>query len=331
MVKKGRAKKAVRQTGQVPNTSDGEGETARTPGETVVEPDVTGRKYALIITLETYRANDISEVRLARADAQGLRQTLLDLGYNQDNITTLIDEHATKTTMESHIERFLRNIRVEDECVIYYAGHGFARSGLNYITAWDTTPTDMANTSVPLNTLMRQIRDSRCNKVLLFLDSCSSGLPLNVEMRDIYSHMSDEEIEDHFRGAQYNVVFASCRNDESSYPLARLRHGIWTYHLLEALNGDVPSAIERNRYVTALSLQTYLSRTVPVTAREIITPPINSNPVRIWQLHPRFLSRGSAASYRKTTSRGRRNRTKKEKGVFKWGNCSGEGETFKRF
>ena len=44
-------------------------------------------------------------------------------------------------------------------------------------------------------------------------------------------------------------------------------NGIWTYHLIQALQGDVEGALDRDRFITGESLKNYLTVAVPAYIR----------------------------------------------------------------
>ena len=48
-------------------------------------------------------------------------------------------------------------------------------------------------------------------------------------------------------------------------------HGIWTFHLIQALQGDAERAIDRERFITGDSLKNYLSLAVPIYIRDHTT------------------------------------------------------------
>jgi len=55
----------------------------------------------------------------------------------------------------------------------------------------------------------------------------------------------------------------SCSPGEKSYPSNLLKHGIWTYHLTEAIKGNVEEALVKDEFLTDTSLKNYLSYKVP--------------------------------------------------------------------
>ena len=80
--------------------------------------------------------------------------------------------------------------------------------------------------------------------------------------------MNQNELRDFFRDSEYYACFTSCKTTEKSYPSAAYGHGIWTYHLLQALQAKDAEAIERNNFITSSSLQNYLARQVPLSVRK---------------------------------------------------------------
>jgi hypothetical protein len=90
--------------------------------------------------------------------------------------------------------------------------------------------------------------------------------------------MSDKELKDFFQAAEYRTCFASCKTSESSHSTAVLKHGVWTYQVIQALEGNDPLALEGRRYVTAMSLQNYLAKEIPRTIRKVFTKPVTQTP-----------------------------------------------------
>ena len=103
--------------------------------------------------------------------------------------------------------------------------------------------------------------------------SCESGITDLPEIRGIYTSMSEKELDEFFRAAEYRTCFASCRTLEYSYSTDSLKHGVWTYQVIQALEGHARQALEGNRYVTAFSLQNYLAAEIPRTLRKVFTKP----------------------------------------------------------
>ena len=247
------------------------------------------RKVAILVAVEKYVDSQIPTVKYARADAIELCAVLKDHGFEKIDQTIMIDNKATKTQLELRIKKITDGLTQEDILYFYYAGHGFARNAKNYITCHDTMLDDLENTSIPIEWLFKMFRESQSKNVVLFLDSCDSGMLATADVRGIYSDMTEEELKEFFISAEYYICFASCKPGQYSYPADKLRHGIWTYHLIEALKGEALTAIEKNGYLTSMSLQNYLAAVVPKTLRENKTGNLLQTPWSYGALNHEFL------------------------------------------
>lgn len=235
-------------------------------------------KFALIIGIEKYLENKISSVLFAENDAREVRNCLVELGFDSNNITFLLSSQATKTKIEFHLRHLCKTVQENDEILIFFAGHGVAINGVNYITCFDTIPSDLAHTCIALKWILDLIKSSKSNRVVLFLDSCHSGLEIDDSMRGIFDVLDESEIDAFFADAEYAVGFSSCSSDEYSYSSPNLKHGIWTYHLIKVFKGEAPLALQNNKYITSASLQNYLAKEVPTTLKMEHPDPVVQTP-----------------------------------------------------
>ena len=231
---------------------------------------------ALVIAVEKYAESQITPVTFAEADATDFAAALDAHSFTIQ--ATLLSQKATKTTIESHIRRGLARLTADDTFYLYYAGHGFSKNNNNYVTCHDTDLSDLAATSIRLQWIFEQVGKSKAEKTVLFLDSCESGITAIPQIRGIYTSMSESEIKEFFAESQFRVCFSACKTSESSYSDRNLKHGVWTYHILQALQGNAPAALDDRRYLTATSLQNYVSREVPRTLRSTFSKPVVQTP-----------------------------------------------------
>ncbi|MBI4964561.1 MAG: caspase family protein [Desulfomonile tiedjei] len=181
---------------------------------------------AFVIAVEEYQRRDVPRVDFAEADARAVAESLRFLGLSEDNLVVLLSTNATKTTIESKLRSFIRTVTEDDQLFFFYAGHGFASEGSNYITCHDSQPEDLPSTSISLQDLFRHLHSSHCRRIMLFLDSCHSGVQIFQGMRQLFVRRVDSELQELIEKDQYCVAFASCKADESSYSHQDLGHGI---------------------------------------------------------------------------------------------------------
>jgi len=222
-----------------------------------------GNKYLISVGVETYSESKISKVDFAENDATGIAKVLGLHDFKMDSKDLLLSSKATKTTIESRLRLMAKKMTIDDTLYLFYAGHGFSKNGENYLTCYDTARSDIVNTSIKLQAIFDELKKSKCQRIVMFLDACETGMEFDSTMRSIYSELNDSELAEFFSEAQFQVCFSACKTGEHSYPSSNISHGIWTYHLIRALEGKAKLAIQAAGIVSSASLQNYLKIEVP--------------------------------------------------------------------
>jgi hypothetical protein len=211
----------------------------------------------------------IQSVAFAERDATEFVKAWNELGAKQADCTILLSGKATKTSILSHLKRFLNNVEDSDTVIFFYAGHGLKVNDANYITAHDTMDGDRSETSISLSRILDMLKSSKSKRTMLFIDACHSGLPISDGMRSFTSVLfSAEGLTEFCKDSKFCIAFAACQSDEFSWPSPTLQHGIWTYCVIRALTGKEKSACARGSLITGDSLRDYLSTEVPKLLRE---------------------------------------------------------------
>ncbi len=241
---------------------------------------MSGTRSAFVIGIETYQNPKINSVEFANNDAKEFSQLLVDyLAVPRENIRLWLDQDATRSNFEHELRYHVNQLGPDDHFYFFYAGHGLFAKGKNRLTTWDTHPFNLPETTVVLDdVLLSALGESKCHHNLMFVDACATDLEEGILGRDIVSEMNKREFEVFIEASEYTAVFFSCSPGEKSYPSLHHKHGIWTHHLISALKGNSPSAISRDRYITAESLQNYLAAAIPKFIREKTTIRGNQRP-----------------------------------------------------
>jgi hypothetical protein len=223
-----------------------------------------------LIGIETYQQRGINSVQFAQADAAAMKDLLVqDLGVPAENITVWLDFEATKSVFENELPYLIRGLSPGDRFIFFYAGHGFFANGTNRLTTWDTHPGNLSGTTVSLeDVLLKPLKDQQGVDSLVFIDACAADLKTSlIQARDIVSDLTPNEFEALVRSTDHSAAFFACSPNEKAYPSDALQHGIWTYHLIQALQGDAEGALDRDRWITGDSLKNYLALAVPAYVR----------------------------------------------------------------
>lgn len=245
------------------------------------------KTFAIIISIENYTergANTISPVKYASNDALEFKKILIEkIGVGEDNIHFFNDNKALKADLENGLKSLFFQLTENDRLIFYYAGHGFHNGIINYLTTYDTYPSNLLDTTVSLREiLLDPLKNSHCKNALIFIDACAQKLQDNSQRNHI-SNINEEEIILIASEFPNYSVFLSCQTGESSYSCDELKHGVWTYHLIQSLSGNIQDAFYKDQHniITDRSLRDYLSKSVPKYVKDEINSSYNQNPKAI--------------------------------------------------
>ena len=214
-------------------------------------------KHSVIIAVEEYLDKEICNPEFAGNGAIEFSKSIKNIGYNLTDSIILINNEATKTNIESKLRLLSKSLNKEDEIMFFYSGHGYASDDKNYITCYDTSNEDLVHTSISIERIFDLFKD-KCMKILFFIDSC----------RKMNSGISKEEYDELVKNMEQCAVFVSCDSNEISLTVPQLKHGVWSYHLIEAFNGNVKEILDDKYKLTALSLQDYLVNAISFSLKQ---------------------------------------------------------------
>jgi hypothetical protein len=220
--------------------------------------------YAVIVGIENYP--DLPAATYAERDAAAARNFIRALGVPERNIVLLTGNRATKTGMEKTLEAWLpNNISEKSRVYFYYSGHGApdTKTGDAYLVPSDGDPQYLAQTGYPLKRLYAKLGQLKAKSVLVALDSCFSGAGgrsvLAKGTRPLVGKVDMAVQSD----GKVSVLSASA-GDQVSGTNEEAGYGLFTYNLLQGLNG---AAKDAQGQVTLKSLFGYLKPRVQDEAR----------------------------------------------------------------
>lgn len=228
------------------------------------------RNYAVLIGVEHGVDQAMSGPDFAAADVRALKTTLETIGYSRKDMCVLAGKGAAKTAVEARLHSLLERAQTHPGSLLfYYAGPGFSVDGINYLACRDTSPDDLEGTSIGLDGLLREIGQAPFSQVQIYLDAgTNSSSSASLEGSPAISPLSEKSLEASLAGVEHLVLFSACRFHEPSYASLKLKHGIWAYHVLEALSGKAPEILTEAGFLSARSLQDLLDERVPRTLRD---------------------------------------------------------------
>lgn len=237
--------------------------------------------YALVVGIESYRQG-LPKADFAVRDARVVTDYLTkSLGYEEENVVTLLNDRAAKADLEKYVEGWLPN-RVEknDSVFVYFSGHGApnTKNGEAYLVPYDGDPAFVDKTSYPLKRLYEQLAKLPAKDVVVVLDSCFSGAGGRSVIAKGARPMVNVMPVSAALPANTAVLSASS-SEQTSSTYDQKGHGLLTYFFLKGLQGDADT--NKDGAVDLAELFAFVKPQVERTARREFnneqTPQLSGN------------------------------------------------------
>jgi hypothetical protein len=195
--------------------------------------------YAIVIGVEQYR-QQLPRAEFAVHDAQAVAQYLTKtLGYPENNVVTLLNEHAAKSDFEKYFEKWLpNNVEKNATVFVYYSGHGAPnlKNGDAYLVPYDGDPSFIAETGYPLRRMYDALGRLPAKEVIVAIDSCFSG----AGGRSVVAKGARPLVMNLMTTAlpRNMTVLSASAGDQTSSTYDDKGHGLFTYFLLKGIKNE---------------------------------------------------------------------------------------------
>jgi len=230
-----------------------------------------GEVWAVVIGINKYV--HLPSLKYAVNDAREFYRYLVDVNkVPKDNVWLIVDEEATLDKVKSTLgTRLRRSAGKEDTVIIYLAGHGALETdssspdgdGLEkYILPYNADPRDLYSSAMPMREIAQIFQRINSDRLILITDMCYSGATggRTVPVPGMRANISGAFLERISRGRGRVVLTAGDAN-EVTIERDDLRHGVFTYFLLEGLRGKADA--DGNGIITVDEVYRYVSIKVP--------------------------------------------------------------------
>jgi hypothetical protein len=227
--------------------------------------------WAVVVGINQYPR--LPKLKYAVNDAQAFYRLLTERNrVPAENITLLLDGQATLRNLRSALGTGLKGAAgTGDMVIIFFAGHGATErdsespdgDGLEkYILTYDSDPADLFSTALPMRDIALILNRIRSERLVFLADSCYSGASggRTVGTGGIRANISDTFLE-RLAGGRGKVIITASAANEVSVEKDDLRHGVFTYYLLEGLKGAADA--DHDGTVTVDEAYRYVSDRVP--------------------------------------------------------------------
>jgi WD40 repeat protein len=227
--------------------------------------------YILSIGINKYE-NESMNLTYAQPDAQAFASLIKSKSgklFNKINSYTIYDREATKEKILATIDDIGKTIKKEDVFVFFYAGHGSMVENNFYFITSDVTgmyQQDKLKNALFVKELQDKFRLLPALKQVVFIDACQSGS--SVEALAMRGGAEEKALAQLSRSSGIHVM-ASSESQQQSAEIKSLNHGVFTYVLLEALNGKADGAPSDSK-VTVYEVKSYVDDQVPEISYRLI-------------------------------------------------------------
>ena len=243
---------------------------SRRPSSTISWEGKTTKPNLYVLTLAINKYRDKSLwLKYCVSDANAIAESFKSQEsglYENVYVSSLQDEEVTKDGISEEFKRLSNLVTADDVFVFYISGHGTTYDDLDYyyipVNFRYTSRDEIPIQGVSKNDLIENLSLIKAGKTLLMLDTCNSG----AFVADLGERGFRE------KDAIYRLTRATghatlAASSESKPAMEGYEgHGVFTYVLLEGLDGEADS--NNDGFVTILELASYVEKEVPKRSYE---------------------------------------------------------------
>ena len=231
------------------------------------------KKQALLIGINQYAI--LPALKYARQDAEAVADSLKqNYCFSDDEVMLLTDakpglfKPINRQVIEKHLEKLAEQDL--DLFIFGFWGHGLFRNGKRYFCPLDAISEDIEELGLSFDVLQRLLSNVRAKNTCMILDCCqkihdrgesetltaADQTVMENAARDII--LKRQEKEPSFQSNA--AILNSCKQGQAAYEWDSRQHGIFTAHLLDAMNRRLDSIAQ---------IVGYISKNVEKTAMEL--------------------------------------------------------------
>jgi hypothetical protein len=216
---------------------------------------------AVIIGISNYKT--LPKAEFSNDDARAFYDyAIRALGVKPENIKLLIDADAEEIEIIKTFKSWLPSrVKQTTDVYVFYSGHGLpTQDGQGLYLLPPRAHSDfISRTAIQFQELTADIQVAKPKSVTIFMDACYSGQARGGETLMANARPVSLRVEKRLFPDNFTVITAS-QADQISSSSPDLMHGIFSYYLMKALEGDADS--DKDGMITLREVQFYLSENV---------------------------------------------------------------------
>jgi WD40 repeat protein len=239
----------------------------------------TSTLHVMAIGINNYK-NGAYNLNYAQPDAVSFVNQVTsnsDKIFKEVHKVEIYNEEATKENIIAGFNKIIAKAKPEDVFIFFYAGHGSLDEEHKdadgdspfYFVPTDVTkiygdPEQLQRKGLSANELRTYLTQIRSTKQVVLMDACHSGGAL--KSMNVRAAASDEKAIFQLARSSGVVTIASSGSKQFATEFEVLKHGVFTYVLLEALNGKADANADGK--VTVNEIKIYMEDRVPELTKQ---------------------------------------------------------------
>ena len=213
--------------------------------------------WMLLVGVNQYDDKQLAPLNFAVSDCEGLAEALKEATQSFPNQEVIIHcPSATQTSsleaIRTSLQRIVNEANSQDTVLFYFSGHGILEpiTKQPFLCLAQTQTDNLQNTGLGLQELLQQLR--LCgDKQLVLLDACHSGSIAElwggargeaVQTQLNPTHELAEVLQQYAAQSRSFCALLSCDEGQRSWEFPDLKHGVFTYYLMQGLQGEATDA-----------------------------------------------------------------------------------------
>jgi hypothetical protein len=215
-------------------------------------------------------------------DTRAIRSVLADPGlcaYPEGHIRLLHDEQATRAAIHEGLDWLARQVAAGPHAtaVVCFSGHGWLEgaTGRYYLIPHDIEPHCISGSAISAEAFIEALRRVEAGRLLVIIDACHAGGMATAHGETAAVRLPaglapvspPKEITDELKQGAGRAAFTSSHGHQSSWVRPDGTLSVYTYHLIEALQGA--NNRPGDTTVKLSNLMNHLGQSVPESARKL--------------------------------------------------------------
>ena len=211
-------------------------------------------RWALLVGVNSYNDPNFSRLNFCVDDVLALEERLKALNYTvvclNDKLGHGNSRFPTRDNVEAELIQLCQMVEPDDLLLVHFACHGKLFNGMPVLIVNNTRSQTLEKTGLSLEEVKRHMRSSKAKRLVLTLDACHMGVETGRDIDD------PQFIHNAYELAEGFALIAASTAQQKAQESQDKKFGVFTYYLLEALNGKADRGSKR--FVTVDDIKTYV-------------------------------------------------------------------------